>query len=136
MIIRLSVQDVIGLHEIVAQFAPKETTGVKDLGSLESAVNKMDAGFGDFELYPSVIEKAAALVWGITKAHAFHNANKRTALICLDVFLEINGYQLNFVDNEDEDLIVDIAEDRFGSNEVSRSLVEYLFEKTIKKEIE
>lgn len=126
MIKRLTVSDVIELHKVVARFAPLETTGVKDYGLLESAVYKMDAGFGDFELYPSLIEKSAALVWGIAKAHAFHNANKRTALICLDVFLEINGHELVLTDKESVQLIVDIAENRYGEHEVDFTLIEYL----------
>jgi death-on-curing protein len=49
------------------------------------------------DLYPSVIDKAAAIAWHLITRHPFHDTNKRTALEAAIEFLEINGFETNFL---------------------------------------
>lgn len=57
---------------------------------LESAVAAPFAGFGGCEAYPTLIEKAARLAYGIAEAQAYEDGNKRLAWLSTVVFLEIN----------------------------------------------
>ena len=43
---------------------------------------------------PDVVELAAAYGFGFAKNHPFNDANKRTALITMRLFLKLNGYDL------------------------------------------
>lgn len=58
---------------------------------LESAVGQCSQTYDETYLYPTVVEQAAALLFCIAKAHAFLDANKRTAWLACVVFLDLNG---------------------------------------------
>ncbi|MBI5931343.1 MAG: type II toxin-antitoxin system death-on-curing family toxin [Chloroflexi bacterium] len=63
----------------------------RDRGLLESAVARpMASAFGE-DAYPSLFEKAAALLDSLSRNHPFVDGNKRTATIALDQFLRKNG---------------------------------------------
>ena len=60
-------------------------------GGFDSAVNQIKQAFGDQEVYPSIEEKAAMLLYLVVKNHAFVDGNKRIAAACFLLFLERNG---------------------------------------------
>ncbi len=59
--------------------------------SFHSSVNQIRQGFGDTEFYPSIEEKAANLLYLITKNHSFVDGNKRIAAACFVYFLQKNN---------------------------------------------
>jgi prophage maintenance system killer protein len=59
-------------------------------GGFDSAVNQIRQGFGEQEVYPSIEEKAAMLLYLVVKNHAFVDGNKRIAAACFLLFLERN----------------------------------------------
>jgi death-on-curing family protein len=60
-------------------------------GGFDSAIHQIRQGFGDQEVYPSIEEKAAMLLYLVVKNHAFVDGNKRIAAACFLLFLERNG---------------------------------------------
>lgn len=73
---------------------------------VESAVSRpFQTAFGQ-DIYPTYIEKGAALFHSLVANHAFHNGNKRTAVIALDHFLVANGFIL-FLSNDDMYLLAE-----------------------------
>ena len=62
----------------------------KDTG-FESSIRQIYQSFGGTEMYPSVEEKAATLLYLIVKNHSFIDGNKRIAAACFLYFLERNG---------------------------------------------
>lgn len=60
-------------------------------GGFDSAVNQIRQGFGEQEVYPTIEEKAAMLLYLVVKNHAFVDGNKRIAAACFLLFLERNG---------------------------------------------
>jgi len=58
--------------------------------SFHSSVNQIKQCFGDIELYPTIEEKAANLLYFITKNHSFVDGNKRIAAACFLYFMEQN----------------------------------------------
>lgn len=62
---------------------------IKDEGFI-SAVYQIAQGFGEEDIYPSIEEKAAMLLYMIIKNHAFVDGNKRIAAACFLMFLERN----------------------------------------------
>lgn len=62
--------------------------GIRDIALLEAACARPinQAGYGD----PDVFDLAAAYAFGIAKAHAFIDGNKRTALVTALTFLSLN----------------------------------------------
>lgn len=66
------------------------SSGVRDMGMLESAINRPFATFGGEDLYKDEFTKAAALIQSIVKNHPFLDANKRTAWSVAYIFLKLN----------------------------------------------
>lgn len=62
----------------------------KDKG-FESAIRQIEKGMDHQDFYRSVEEKAAVLLYLITKNHAFTDGNKRIAAACFLLFLKANN---------------------------------------------
>jgi death-on-curing protein len=104
----LSKQQVLKLHEmLIAQSGGSPE--IRDEGLLESALNAPFQSFGDTELYPSLLEKAARLGYGLIKNHPFVDGNKRIGTHTMLVFLAINHAELAYTDEELISLILGIA---------------------------
>jgi death-on-curing protein len=69
--------------------------GVGDVGLLESACMRPQTTVFGEDAYPSIWEKAAALLHSLACNHAFVSGNKRTAWMATTVFLEVNGHPLD-----------------------------------------
>lgn len=59
--------------------------------SFKSSISTIYQTFGGEELYPSIEEKAAMLLYLVTKNHSFSDGNKRIAAFLFLWFLEQNG---------------------------------------------
>lgn len=62
----------------------------KDFG-FDSAISQISKGFEKQDFYPTIEEKAATLLYLVTKNHAFTDGNKRIAAACFLMFLENNN---------------------------------------------
>lgn len=118
-IIYLTTNQVITINTIqIHLYSPDEPLGVKDPNLLDSAINRpKQSAFGK-DAYPTIYEKAAALFESIAKNHAFHNANKRTALASLIVFLKINHYRWTMGIEEEQDFTVDVVNHKYTFDEI------------------
>lgn len=76
--------------ELVGQFGGLYGTCKKDL--LHSALNRPINLFHYDK--PSLFDLAAAYGFGLTRNHPFSDGNKRVALIAMQTFLDINGWEL------------------------------------------
>lgn len=65
--------------------------GVEKDDSFQSSLGAIYQSFGGTDIYPSVQEKAANLLYFIVKNHSFHDGNKRIAASMFLYFLDKNG---------------------------------------------
>lgn len=86
-----SVDEYLGLIENMRSEFNSAVFGKEKDKGFDSAINQIKQGFGDKDLYPSIEEKAAMLLYLIVKNHAFVDGNKRIAAACFLLFLEQNG---------------------------------------------
>ena len=87
----LTLEQVLLIHEDqVDRYGGSH--GLRDIALLESAIYRSQATFGGIDLYPSIFEKAGALVHSLLLNHPFVDGNKRTAIASMLVFLELNNY--------------------------------------------
>jgi len=85
-----SFNDYMNLIRIMySEFESEVFAKPKD-DSFQSSINQIKQGFGDTDFYPSIEEKAANLLYFITKNHSFVDGNKRIAAACFLYFLEQN----------------------------------------------
>ena len=119
--IYLTVYQVLFLHaRIIAETGGSQ--GVHDLGSLESAVARPKASFGDTDLYPDIYLKTAVLMDSLVHNHAFVDGNKRTAIVAAAIFLRQNGWQLGASNAELESFTLLVARTKPASKEISALL--------------
>ena len=71
-----------------------------DRARLEGAVEAPYAGFSDVERFPTLIEKAARLAYGVAQAQAFSDGNKRIAWLMAVTFLAVNGTEIDVDQDE------------------------------------
>ena len=118
-IIYLTTNQVIAINAVqIRLYSPNEPMGVKDPGLLDSAINRPKQSVFGNDAYPTVYEKGAALFESVAKNHAFHNANKRTALASLIVFLKINHYRWTMGIEEEQDFTVDVVNHKYTFEEI------------------
>ena len=96
---------------------------VRDFGLIASAAARPGSGFGDFEAYPTVHAKAAALLHSLVRNHALVDGNKRLGWTAAVVFLELNGFTLEARDDPAYDLVIAVAEGRFDVADIAEALV-------------
>ena len=102
----IELRDVINIHNIlIDKFGGSK--GVRDMGALESAINRPFAMFDNQALYPSPADKASAIFESILINHPFLDGNKRTAYVLMKLVLFENG--LDIMASEDEKYHVVIA---------------------------
>jgi len=65
--------------------------------------------FGDEDLYPTLVDKAAALGLSIVMNHPFLDGNKRTGHAVMETFLVLNEMEINVSVDEQEQVILALA---------------------------
>ena len=105
----LSLGEIVGLHQALLD-QTGGATGIHDLGGLESALAQPRATFGGGDLHSTLVQKAAALAFSLTLNHPFVDGNKRVAHAAMEVFLVLNGLELVGAVDEQERLMLDLAD--------------------------
>ena len=83
-----AMEAINGLRE---KFGSSVLFGNEKDDSFKSSIGQIYQTFGGEELYPSVEEKAAMLLYLVTKNHSFSDGNKRIAATLFLWFLNNNG---------------------------------------------
>lgn len=103
--IYLELDDLLHVAARVLETAPE----VRDYGLLESALGRPQATAFGKDAYPSVHEKAAALLHSLARNHALVDGNKRLALAATIAFYGMNGIHLTFSNDEAYEFVMAIA---------------------------
>ena len=106
--IRLSKSQILLLHEQLVE-ATGGSSGLRDEGMLDSALNAPFQTFGGEDVYPSIQQKAARLCFSLVKNHPFVDGNKRIGAHAMLVFLTLNGIELEYTQPELSDVILRLA---------------------------
>ena len=112
----LTLEDVLGLVNALS------AGPVRDLGLLDSACHRPQAGFFGQEAYPTLAGKAAALMHSLACNHALVDGNKRLALLATVVFLRVNGHRLDLTDDEAFDLTLSVAAGQLDADGIEKRL--------------
>lgn len=78
------------INKMKSEFASDVFANPKD-DSFDSSINQIYQTFGGQDCYPTLEEKAAMLLYLITKNHSFSDGNKRIAASCFLYFLNRNN---------------------------------------------
>ena len=127
-----AMEVIRGLHE---KFGGSDLFGNEKDDSFKSSIGQIYQTFGGIDLYPSVEEKAAMLLYLVTKNHSFSDGNKRIAATLFLWFLNNNGILYNedgckrIADNTLVALTLMIAESRTEEKDTMVKVVVNLINK-------
>ena len=114
----LALDEVLGLHaEQIRLFGG--SSGIRDVGLLQSAMGSVEATFGGAFLHETILAMAAAYLYGICRSHPFIDGNKRTAVGAALTFLEMNGVEVDADEDAFYDLLIRVAEGRVSKASVT-----------------
>jgi death-on-curing protein len=101
--------EYLDLEDVVEMVRTLRVGPIRDVGLLDSAVNRpRSSAFGD-DAYLTLELKAAALLHSMTKNHALVDGNKRLAWLCTVVFCDLNDFSSDLSDDEAFQLVWEIA---------------------------
>ena len=104
----LTLNEVLDLYTRILEQSGSSAE-IRDFGALESAVAQPRMTFEGEELYPTVVDKAAALGFSLINNHPFVDGNKRLGHAAMEVFLILNGYEVEAGVDEQERIILEVA---------------------------
>jgi death-on-curing protein len=82
----IDIQTVESIHNIlIDKFGGSK--GIRDIGALEASLARPYATFDQKELYPTSIDKAAAVFESLIINHPFVDGNKRIAYVIMRILL-------------------------------------------------
>ena len=85
------------------------SSGIRDLNALKAAIQRPYSTFDGKDLYPTIYDKAAALVESLVKNHAFVDGNKRIGYVMLRFFLIESGFDLSASQTDKYNFIIEIS---------------------------
>ena len=95
------------------------TSGIRDEGLLNSALEQPKAMSGGSYLHDSLTEMTAAYGFHLCKNHPFIDGNKRVALVAMDTFLQKNGYELVAAEKEAYEIIIKLASGKLSKKKLA-----------------
>ncbi len=120
----INITDVLKAHYILADYftdtsggtmSEKMLVGVRSYDLLASALGRQNVEFAGKRKYTDKLDICSTLFYGLVKDHAFHDGNKRTALLILLYQLQRYGYFPQQQFSEFEKLVVTIADNKLPS---------------------
>jgi death-on-curing protein len=114
----LTLAEVVELHaDQLRRYGGQ--AGVRDVGLLQSALAQPEASFGGEWLHRNLCEMAAAYAYHLCQNHPFIDGNKRAALACALVFLEMNGFAVSDPKGLLKDAMLRTASGKLGKPELA-----------------
>ncbi len=113
----LTVKQVKAIHrQQIITFGG--SSGILDEGKLESAVLRAQ-NLANYNGEATIYDLAATIGWGIANNHAFVDGNKRTALVVMAVFLEINGMKVTASEVDVVNMMLAVAANQISQEQLS-----------------
>jgi len=116
----LDLEDLLHIIELEA-IGP-----VRDLGLLDSAAARPRSSAFGVDAYPTLAEKAAALLDSVVGNHSLVDGNKRLGWLATVAFLWIDGQLLLAPEDDAYDLVIAVAERRISVSESAGSLAAWI----------
>lgn len=121
--IKFTKERVLLIYQMIVNETGGEF-GIRSDDLLESAIEAPFQTFNGKELFPTKIEKAARLGYGLVANHPFLDGNKRIGVHIMISFLETNGIHLAFSDEIITDIALGIASGKYKYEDVLKILNE------------
>ena len=99
--------------------------GTRDRGALESALARpMNKQL--YDQTADLADLAAAYAFGIGRSHPFVDGNKRTAYVVAQIFLGLNGSEIETTDEDVEATFMRLADGKFSEKNLAKWIREHM----------
>lgn len=113
----ITKKEALEIHAIlVEQFGG--AIGIRDIKLLESAINRPYQTFDGNELYPTAIEKSAAIIESIVKNHPFIDGNKRTGYVLGRLLLMNERIDFSASQEERYEFIIHVSKGKLDFDQI------------------
>jgi death-on-curing protein len=118
----MSDVEYLDIEDAVALIRVLKVGPIRDVGLLDSAMNRpRSSAFGE-DAYPTLTLKAAALLHSVTNNHALVDGNKRIGWLCVVVFCDVNGFSVDLSDDNAFQLVWDVASTAIDVRQIAERL--------------
>ncbi len=121
----ISKKLAVELNKIIAENSGG-SYGLRDESLLLSAINRPFQTFDGKDLYPSIIDKSAALFESLIINHPFIDGNKRMAYAFMKMLLIEDGFSINASKEETYKFVIKASEGKMNFDEIKSWLVDHL----------
>ena len=121
----LSIEMVLRLHDKIT-YSTGGSSGIRDRGLLESALNNAFQTFGGQDLYPSTIDKISVITYSIVNNHPMIDGNKRLGIMVMWMLLKLNNISITYTQDELIVLGLGIAQNQFKENDIRNWIEEHM----------
>ena len=113
----IDIENILLFHKkIVSKTGGSD--GVRDLGLIESALNRGFMTFDGRDLYESTEMKISVISHGLISNHGFIDGNKRIGIAVMILLLKLNSIEIRYSQQELIDLGLRVAEGRLNENDI------------------
>lgn len=112
----------LDLEDLVRWIRRLEIGPIRDVGLLDSACSRPQSTLFGTDAYPTLEEKAAALLHSLARNHCLVDGNKRLAWWAATTFLHANGQPVVMDDDAAFRLVMDVAEGLIDVPEIAERL--------------
>src|SRR5258707_14928419 len=122
----IDLRDVENIHNIpIERFGGSK--GIRDKGILESAIHRPFQTFDQKGLYPTNVEKAAAIFESIISNHPFIDGNKRTAYVLMRLILLEGRFDIAANEGDKYDFVIASANGELKFEEIRNWIIQRSF---------
>lgn len=124
----IDIGEVIRIQNIlIDEFGGSK--GIRDIKLLDSAINRPFQTFDKKDLYPSPVEKSAAIFESIIINHPFIDGNKRIAYVLMRLLLLQYNLDINANQDEKYDFVIKAAKGELNYE----SIKNWIFSRILQK---
>lgn len=125
----LTAEDIIKINVmVIGKYSPNEPVGIANSNSLQMIIEQSKQEIFGKVLYPDIYSKAAIIWINLIKKQPFYNANKRTALLALHMFLAMNGYRSDITFEDGLAKTIEIATFQGDFEKLKENVIDFLKE--------
>lgn len=115
----IKIDDVLIFHKkIIEQTGGSD--GIRDIGLIESALNRALVTFDGIDFYQEIEDKIAVITYGLINNHGFVDGNKRIGVSVMLLLLRLNGINIQYTQNALVKLGMDIAKGAIDEKEIKQ----------------
>ncbi|PZS35700.1 MAG: type II toxin-antitoxin system death-on-curing family toxin [Pseudonocardiales bacterium] len=123
MTVYLTLEDLLAAAD--AALAPAQPA-IRDTGLLESALGRPQASAFGEDAYPTLLEKAAAMMESIARNHALIDGNKRLAWVATRLFLVLNDEDVRAPSSQvGDEFVRAVAQGRLDLSEIALTIASW-----------